>query len=302
MPKPREHRRADVIAVIDIGSNSGRVMVFTRDPSNHLRVLAGSRTPLRLVSDVDADGSLGEATIARTMQALRDYHAIATRAGATRIVAVATAAMRDAENGPQFLERVRRELGIQIGIIGGLAEARYGFHGALRGITVPTGLLFDLGGGSIQITEFAQRRLARQVSLPLGALRVSERFLTSDPPTNGEIRRLRDDVRRQLSAVGIRLPTGGQLIGTGGTLRNLAKIDRQAVHYPIRWLHGYELSTKRLGHIVDRLASTKEKHRDDIEGLSAARADSIAGGAVVIHSLAEFVNARHILRLRPRRA
>ena len=96
MPERSGRSRGDVVAVIDIGSNSGRVMVFERDTSSHLRLLAGSRASLRLVHDVDARGALSDATMARTTEALRDFQAIANGAGATRIVAVATAAMRDA--------------------------------------------------------------------------------------------------------------------------------------------------------------------------------------------------------------
>src|ERR1700712_1626237 len=125
-------------------------MVFERDTSSHLRLLAGSRASLRLVRAVDAIGALSEATMARTTEALRDFQAIANGAGARRIVAVATAAMRDATNGPLFVDRLQRELGIRIQIIGGLAEARHGFAGAVRGLAVSKGLLFDLGGGSMQ--------------------------------------------------------------------------------------------------------------------------------------------------------
>ena len=296
MPEGRGRSRGDVVAVIDIGSNSGRVMVFRRDTSSHLRLLAGSRASLRLVHDVDARGVLSDATMARTTEALRDFQAIATGAGARRIVAVATAAMRDATNGPLFAERLQRELGIRIEIIGGLAEARYGFAGAVRGLAVSNGLLFDLGGGSLQITRFVSRRLAKGVSLPFGALRVSERFLESDPPTAKQLRRLRDHVRSHLAKARVtRLAPGEGLVGTGGTLRNLAKIDGQARRYPIGGLHGYELSVDRLQRVVERLATTKEKRRDDVPGLSAERADSIVGGAVAIQTLAEFVRAEYIL-------
>jgi exopolyphosphatase/guanosine-5'-triphosphate,3'-diphosphate pyrophosphatase len=288
--------RGDVVAVIDIGSNSGRVMVFERDTSSHLRLLAGSRAPLRLVHDVDARGQLSDATMARTTEALRDFQAIATGAGAKHIVAVATAAMRDATNGALFAERLHRELGIRIEIIGGLAEARYGFAGAVRGLAVSNGLLFDLGGGSLQITRFARRSLARGLSLPFGALRLSEKFLESDPPTAKQLRRLRDHVRRHLAEARVtRLASGDRLVGSGGTLRNLAKIDRQTRQYPISWLHGYELAVDRLEEVVDRLAATRQKRRDDVPGLSADRADSIVGGAVAIQTLAEFVRAKYIL-------
>jgi exopolyphosphatase / guanosine-5'-triphosphate,3'-diphosphate pyrophosphatase len=288
--------RGKLLAVIDIGSNSGRVMVFEREASSHLRLLAGSRAPLRLVHDVDSRGKLSEETMARTTEALRDFQAIAKGAGAKRIVAVATAAMRDAANGALFAQRLHRELGIRIEIIGGLAEARYGFTGAVMGLAVSNGLLFDLGGGSLQLTRFARRRAGGAISLPFGALRLSEKFLESDPPTPKQIRRLRDHIRRRLSKARVgRLAAGDHLVGTGGTLRNLAKIDRQTRQYPIGWLHGYELSVDRLTEIVDALARMKQKRRDEIPGLSADRADSIVGGAIAIQTLAEFVRVKDIL-------
>lgn len=296
MPQRIVPARLDSVAVIDIGSNSGRVMVFRRDASSHLRLLAGSRAALRLVHDVDTRRTLTEGTMSRTLEALRDFQAIAASAGAARLVAVATAAMRDASNAALFTERVRRELGIDIDIIGGLKEARYGFAGAVRGVAAENGLLFDLGGGSLQVTRFSQRRMERAVSLPLGALRVSEKFLDSDPPSNKQLRRLRHAVLKNLTKAAIgRLARGHVLVGTGGTVRNLAKIDRETRQYPIRSLHGYELPVDRLGEVVERLASAKRKRRDGISGLSAERADSIVGGAIVIHTLAEFVHAESIL-------
>jgi len=296
MPPRNGARSGQPVAVIDIGSNSGRVMVFERDAASHLRLLAGSRASLRLVHDVDTRQKLTEATMSRTLEALRDFQAIAASAGAKRLIAVATAAMRDARNGALFAERVRRELGIDIEIIGGLKEARFGVAGAVRGLAISGGLLFDLGGGSLQVTRFAGRRMQSAVSLPLGALRVSEKLLPSDPPTHKQMRKLRDLVRARLSKARIgRLASGEGLVGTGGTLRNLAKIDRETRHYPIRSLHGYELTIDRLGEVVDWLASTKKKRRDEIPGLSAGRADSIVGGAMVIQALAEFVRAKRIL-------
>ena len=119
------------------------------------------------------------------------------------IVAVATAAIRDASNGAVFIERIRRELRIQVGAIDGRQEALYGFLGAVRGLPVSSGVLFDLGGGSMQISHFAHRKLGRAISLPLGALRLSETFLRSDPPKPGEIRKLRDYVRTAFDRVGI---------------------------------------------------------------------------------------------------
>ena len=294
--KTRAYVRGERIAVIDVGSNSSRVVVLERDTSAHLRAVAGARASLRLIRDVDERGAFSDATMARTMAALRDFKALAAGAGAKQVVAVATAAVRDAANGALLTQRVRRELGIGIDIISGAAEARYGFTGAVRGLDVSDGVLFDLGGGSLELTRFRDRRRGDDVSLSLGALRVSERFLESDPPTRSQIRRLREHVRNQLAKAGVkRLGRRHQLVGTGGTLRNLAKIDHRARRYPIGSLHGYELPVDRLNETVEFLAATKEKHRDRLQGLSAGRADSIVGGAVVIQTLADFVGATHIV-------
>jgi exopolyphosphatase/guanosine-5'-triphosphate,3'-diphosphate pyrophosphatase len=296
MSSLRSPRHPFPVAVIDIGSNSGRVVVLERDRAGHLRLLTGSRAPLRLVHDVDEQQSLSEESMARTMEALRDFHAIAAGVGARRIVAVATAAMRDARNGGLFMDRIRRELRIRVEIIDGQEEARYGFAGAVRGLPVSSGVLFDLGGGSMQVSHFKLRRLARATSLPLGALRLSEKFLTSDPPRSKEIRRLREHVLKHLKRATVgHLGRHEYLIGTGGTLRNLAKIDRNAHRYPISRLHGYTLTLERLHGIVRRIATTRQKDRDGISGLSAERADSIVGGAIAIETLMEIARAKEIL-------
>src|SRR5262245_62177414 len=138
------------VAVIDIGSNSARVVVYEPEAAGHLRIRAGTRAALRLVRDVDSQRRLSEDAMARAMDALRDFRAIALGAGARRVVAVATAAMRDADNGVLFLERVRRELGIEVELIDGEREARYGFVGAVRGLPVADGLVFTMGGGSVR--------------------------------------------------------------------------------------------------------------------------------------------------------
>ena len=287
-----ELARRSAVAVIDVGSNSGRVVVYTRDEAGQLRLLAGARAPLRLVREVDDRRELGPEAAERLLEALRDFRAIARGAGARRIAAVATAAMRDAADGPALLRRVKRELGFSLEIIDGRREARYGVVGALHGLPLRDGLLFDLGGGSLQLTRFRARRPGRALSLPLGALRVSQAFLQHDPPTPAELRRLRRHVRRLLEGAGLEpLRRGQALVGTGGTLRNLAKVDRWARGYPITRVHGYELGRARLSEIVEDLAHRRQRTRDRVHGLSDDRADSIVGGALVIDTLVEACGA-----------
>ena len=289
-------RQADAVAVIDIGSNSGRVVAYAADAAGRLRILASTRAALRLVNDVDESHELSRPALDRAVDALQDFRAIALGAGARRIRAVATAAMRDATNGPALIARIRKELRIRVEIIDGDQEAEFGFRGALRGLPVERGLLFDLGGGSLQVSQFRDRRLLRARSLPLGALRLSHHFLTSDPPRAAQVHHLADHVRTLLEDAGIpSLRRGETLIGTGGTVRNLAKIDRRSRSYPITRVHGYLLGRRRVKDIAAALAERRLDKREEVSGLSEERGDSIVGGSVAVATLMEVVGASAIL-------
>jgi exopolyphosphatase/guanosine-5'-triphosphate,3'-diphosphate pyrophosphatase len=284
------------VAVIDIGSNSGRVMVYRPEPGGQLHILAGSRASLRLARGLDEAGRIPDEALERTFAALRDFRAIAHGSGVRRIVAAGTSALRDAANGSAFIRRVRRELGFTLRVLSGVEEARYGFLGAVGGLPVDDGALFDLGGGSLQVGRFRGRQLLAATSVPLGALRVSDRFLESDPPTRGQIRRLREHAREVLARAGLApLTVGERLVGTGGTLRNVAKVDQRASGYPIERLHGYVLTRRRVHDVAARLAGEKQKKRAREPGLNADRRDSVVGGAIVIETLVEALGADEVI-------
>ncbi len=273
--------------MIDIGSNSGRVLVARVRGAAHLDVLGDARSPLRLVRDVARAGELSPETIDRTLRIVRGFMAVAVSSGAERTMAVATAAVREASNGEQFIERTRSELGISVDIANGDEEARFGFMGAVHGLPVQDGIVLDVGGGSIQLIHFRGRRLQRSWSLPLGALRLSDRFLRSDPPTRGEMRALKEHVYGILSEAGIRpLAVGERMVGTGGSIRNLAKVDRRMRgDYPISRLHAYVLDRRRLDGVASLLSGTPANSRATIPGLNADRADSIVGGGLVVQAV-----------------
>src|SRR5947209_8364999 len=145
---------------------------------------------------------------------------------------------------------------------------------------VEHGVLIDIGGGSMQIARFRDRCLLQAWSLPLGALRLSDRFLLTDPPTPAEIRRLQEHVRTLQDQARIPpLASDEQVVGTGGTLRTLARIDRASQTYPIHRLHGYLIDRRALASMAARLASQTAATRTRTPGLGASRFDSIVGGA-----------------------
>ncbi len=289
-PRPRP------VAVIDIGSNSGRVVVYSPEAGGALRILASSRASLRLVRELDETNALSRESVERAMDALRDFKAIVVGGGSRRVVAVATAAVRDADNGRQFIQRVRRELGIRVQVLSGEEEARFGFLGALRGLSVESGYLFDLGGGSLQLSRFRERRLGENASFPLGALRLSDAFLHGDPPTHKEIKRLRAHARSFFAASRFpRLGRGEALVATGGSVRNLAKVDQRLRAYPLHRLHGYELTRERAEDVVALLASRRLKKRVQVPGLNDDRGDSIVGGGLCVLTLMEWLAAPFLL-------
>lgn len=284
------------LGVVDLGSNSGRIVVVRLDRFGHLDVLETAGTPLRLVHELASGGCLGDAVIERTLSAVRGFQAIARGAGAVRTLAVATAAVREAANGEVFVQRLRREAGLDVRIISGEEEARLGFLGAIYGLNVQHGMLIDIGGGSMQLTHFRERCPRDSWSLPLGALRLSDRFLLTDPPTAAEIRRLQEHVRGTLQQASVpSLASDERVVGTGGTIRNLARMDRSGRTYPIHRLHGYDLERRALGTITDRLASQTAAQRADASGLNASRFDSIVGGALAAQQTLDVLGSSSLL-------
>ncbi len=273
-------------AVIDLGSNSARVVVFRKAGGGVLEVVADEHISLKLIREIGKDGRLSTAGFDKTLRVLRDFRRIADAAGAQRLLAFGTSALRDAKNGDEFRAAAAKECGVKLEIMSAIEEAQAGFVGAVYGLPVIDGLMFDIGGGSVQITHFQNRRRRRACSLPLGALRVSDDFLKSDPPSPREIRKLRAHVAAVLHEANIKeLGDDEMVIGTGGTVRNLAKVDSRSAEYPIPRLHGYELDRGALRNLERILSSRSAAERKDLSGLNSSRAESILGGCIVAEGI-----------------
>ncbi|HEV7465927.1 MAG TPA: Ppx/GppA phosphatase family protein [Candidatus Dormibacteraeota bacterium] len=284
------------LAVIDIGSNSGRVAVLSLTEDGHLEMLSDGRTSLHLIDDVAALGRLSPEAIDRVVRAVHDFLCIAVTAGAERTVAVATAAVREATNGDELARRLLEDTGVTLEIIDGTEEAHYALVGAVHGLAVEDGMLVDIGGGSLEISRFRGREAVSTWSLPLGAGRLTAGFLTSDPPRAAEMNALRDHVEATLQEVGVPVlePTE-QLVGTGGTIRNLAKIHRARITYPIPRMHGYVLDREHLRDVVDQLVMVPLARRDAIPGLSRDRADTVTGGGLAVLTVMDWIQARSLV-------
>ncbi len=281
---------------MDLGSNSGRLVVFDQYGTGYLNIVEDARVPLRLASDLQRDGRLGDDATARTIDALHEFHSIARGAGADRLIVVGTASMREASNGDAFLHAVQEAAGLPVEILDGESEARYSFMGAIHGLPVWNGYVLDIGGGSLELTNFRDRGHVASWTLPLGALRTTNEFIKSDPPTNKEVRNLKRHLKHALVDAGITPPESDDvLVGTGGSIRNLAKIDRKSHRSPIPRLHGYHLPLQQVQRITSTLSTSDYARRSNMSGLNSDRADSIVGGAIAAQVVMELLGATDLL-------
>ncbi len=192
-------------------------------------------------------------------------------------------------------ETARKQLGIELRVLSGAEEAQAGFLGAVRGLPVEDGAQFDVGGGSMQVCLFRSRRLGGAWSFPLGSLRLSDAFLSSDPPSQREQNRLVGACAGGACGRAPGAPAGRG--GTGGHRRHRAEPgeDRSTLRgYPIARLHGYQLSRKSVREIVSLLAARPAKRRAAVPGLNDDRADSIVGGALVVLTLMKVLGAGEV--------
>ncbi|MEA2419560.1 MAG: exopolyphosphatase / guanosine-5-triphosphate,3-diphosphate pyrophosphatase [Thermoleophilaceae bacterium] len=273
------------VAVIDIGTNSTRLLVAeVEGPS--LIELERRTTVTRLGEGLEATGRLSDAAMERVSQALADYRDTFDRLGAERVVAVATSAMRDAENGPEFRDEIKRRFDIDARTISGDEEARLTFLGATSGRPGGTEtLVIDIGGGS---TEFVSGQPGDDpgfhVSTRMGSVRHTERHLHTDPPTPAELEALAEDVR---SIVEAEVPAEvrervGAGIAVAGTATSLAAIDQELDPYDRSRVHGYRLSQASCERLLARLAALTAQQRREVPGLHPDRAPTIVAGAGIL--------------------
>ena len=281
-----EHGAAP-LAVIDVGSNSVRLLIAKPLPGGHLDILDDARATLRLARVVDAHGAIPPEVLDQTLDAIGDFVRLATYAGVESIRAVGTAALRDAANADALAKALRSRWGVQLEVLSGDAEVRLAAMGAVFGLPIDSGMLLDLGGGSLLLARIEDRKAVATWTFPFGTLRLTDRFLADDPPDEEAMTALRRHVRKELRAAGVpRLGSGEVLVGTGGTVRNLANVSRRRQRYPISRLHGHSITIRRLHRLTRLLAGMSFKERRGVRGLNADRAGIIAAGALVVDAVA----------------
>ncbi len=284
------------VAVIDVGSNSTRMEVLQLTTDYDLRVMSEVKALLRLASRKSKNGRMSRSAVSDLCRLISDFATVARASDVDDIRAVATSAMRDATNVDEIVREVKDQTGIDLEVITGEREAEYGFLGAVFSLPASNGLLFDIGGGSVEFSFFEGRSLKQVFTLDLGALRMSNMFLGSNEPGHEAFLALRRHVKRSLKASGMPgMSENGVLIGAGGTIRNLTKIDRATKDHSFGRLHGSIVRYGSLKKIVNGLRGLDPASLVHMPGLNPERTDSILGGAIVASEIAKHFDKKPIV-------
>ncbi|MBB5153581.1 Ppx/GppA phosphatase family protein [Saccharopolyspora phatthalungensis] len=287
------------VAAIDCGTNSIRLLVadvMVHDDGRHdLRDVHREMRIVRLGQGVDATGRLADEALERTRAALVDYAAIAARKGVERIRMVATSATRDASNREDFFAMVRETLGVEAEVITGDEEARLSFTGAVGDLDPADGpfVVTDIGGGSTELVvgtwDGAKADIAAAYSADVGCVRLTERCLRSDPPTDEEVREAEKVSRQILDEAFAAVDCSGARtwVGVAGTVTTLSAIAQGLPEYDPASIHLSHISQTRIEQITESLLRMAHDERAAIGALHPGRVDVIGGGALVVKVLAD---------------
>jgi exopolyphosphatase/guanosine-5'-triphosphate,3'-diphosphate pyrophosphatase len=276
------------LGAIDIGSNSVRLMVVEVLRGGAYRILDEEREPTRLGRSVSSLGRLDDDSIDRTVQALRTFKQIAAGYQVSALRTIATCAVREARNGPEFCRRVREEVGLEVEVIPGDREARLAFSSVQHAFDLSgkNAIVADIGGGSTEII-FATGGLIESIfSTPLGAVLLTEQFGLGEQAAPADLARLGEEVASCLKKRTTRpLFAPHFMVGSGGTFTTLAELmmaAKKQVDIPVA---GYKVSQAEVRHLLDRLAKMPLRARRSMAGMTPDRADIILAGLTIIDAL-----------------
>ncbi len=278
-------RHAPRSGVVDLGSNSVRLVVF-EGHSRNPQAIFNEKAVLGLGRGLTATGRLNDEAVAQALTVLRRYHAIARGMHADPLQVLATAAVRDATNGADFIRAMQQAMpNTPVEVLSGEAEARLSADGLLLGFDAADGVLADLGGGSLELVRLEQGRMLDAASLPIGTIRLAER-------AGGDIARARAIVEKEFATVPwLRDVRGGDLFPVGGTFRAIARIHMAQTGYPLAIVHHYAIRREEARDLSAVVMSAPRRALERMPAAPAKRLGDLPFAATVLRRLLRTTNA-----------
>ena len=288
------------VAAIDCGTNSIRLLIAEPNGAGGLTDLERRLEVVRLGQGVDASGAFHPDALQRTFAAVDEYAELIKKADVPveKVHFVATSATRDVKNRDSFFAGVKERLGVVPDVISGEIEARLSFYGALSRVT-PEGepvLIMDIGGGSTElITGSAAGTLHSAISLDVGSVRVTERFLKQNPVTDDDLAGAAEYVDDLLAGSGVDFSSIGTWIGVAGTVTTLAGVYLELEHYDRERVHGAVIPLPAIAELLHRLARMTVAEIRALPSMHPGRADVITGGALIEARVAARLNVQDLI-------
>ncbi len=294
--------RADaLVAAIDLGTNAFRLLIGGVTSGGRVTAHSVHRVIPRLGEGLGRTGRLSPAAVDRAIDALREILAIVDGHPVNAVVAVATSAVREAANADEFLSRAKTEVGLDIEVISGQEEARRTWLGVRAGCaavdrTVTDAVVLDIGGGSTEVISVRNGRIAQAISLDLGVVKLTERFIHHDPPLAAELRDLEAAARDALRAAGSLGPEHGPaaVIGTAGTVTAAAVLYLGLPRYEPALIHDCVVPRAALGGIAVRLAGMTGAERRRLPSLERGREDLVLAGFAILSGVLDLFQAEAV--------
>jgi exopolyphosphatase / guanosine-5'-triphosphate,3'-diphosphate pyrophosphatase len=277
------------ISVIDLGYNSAKLVIYNVRDDDSFYVYQQEGVKVRLGEDMDEKGILGKKPMLRAVETLKLFREIIQSEPIKSVLPLATSAVREAKNKGKFLDEVYRETGFRFKVLSEREEALYSYVGAIKSLQVPDTFFFDIGGGSIEIVHSERFKIKKVISLPLGALRLTQQFDGEDGTfSEKNYKNMRRYVwnllpdKRELD-----LDSDTKLVGVGGALRALVRYDQKITKYPLDKIHNYRITSKSVGTITRQLATMRSEEISKIPVIGSGRAATMVAGSCVINTIME---------------
>jgi len=285
------------LAAFDVGSNTVLMLVVECGADKNPHVLADMSRITRLGRGVDASGHLDPESAVRTLDTIAEFADNAHALAVEKIVGVATAALRDASDGANFLASVRQRAGVTLEIITGQTEAQLSYLSTLKGLRLSPAdklLIVDIGGGSTELIRAEPDRTLEVVSLQLGSVRLTERVIHHDPPPASEAEILRATVDKALRQLGWHYRPD-RMVGIAGTVTTLCAIALGLERYSPESVHGYQLRAGEVSRLTELLGSMPLERRKQLPGMEPGRADVLFAGGVILERVMNYFGCGDVI-------
>ncbi|MCR6545500.1 exopolyphosphatase [Dehalobacterium formicoaceticum] len=286
------------IGIIDIGSNSMRLVIVQIRPDGSFKIIDELRESARLGEEMNGTSLLKSAKIQTAIEALKFFRNLCDALAVSEIICVATEAVRRAKNKSEFAEQVLKETGIQVQILSGAEEAYYDYLGTVNTLDLSQGLIMDIGGSSTELVLVKNRQVENLTSLPFGALTLAQMFHLEGAIKPLDRRNLQRFLKEHFKDIDwLKRDAQGDLplIGIGGSFRNIGKIHRKMINYPLDVAHNYPISSTAIQNIYEMIGGLSQNERKNIKGLSKDRADIFPGALAAITQLLEFTGTANVI-------